>query len=283
MKTPVISNTSNPLLDHIVSRQIEFQQLVKFNIMTEDSAEANALAQRYLMKMYEEVSELAKTQPNGIENKSHVAEIVRQDMLWESIDIFLFLLNFLILRRVSLDEFLTALNDVQTNNFSKIKTKFMGRLNQEMMGVANERKLKIGLGRGPLDARFIFIGQNAAQTVNHGEEVFATKYKDDRTAGGVLLPLLEDAGVLDYCYFTNAVKAATKDNKAPAADEQEFWLPFLNRELQILLADNPEARVIPMGAIAKKMTGRDGIRHPAVIYRGVSVDDYKKEVLSALY
>ena len=142
----------------------------------------------------------------------------------------------------------------------------------------------IGIGNGNINPDFIFLGQNPGRDMIHGTRVFSDSNK--RSSAGVLLPILKQLGILQYCYFDNIVKTTTLNNAIPSDEEIQIWLSVLIQELTIL-QNNNAARIVAMGNFASAVLTRASIHHikishPARVLYGYSVDDYTQEIILKL-
>lgn len=266
---------------NVLKNQIEFQKLFGLDLTNLTPEKQFELGEKYLQKAIEEVVELRKTFPTGLGFiEKHTPQISRSAMLREFIDIQLFLANFYLTWGFSDEELEAEMNFIQANNFSKIRPKAITNFNETLVKIGNEVGYKkIGVGRGNSTPKYIFVGQNPAQTIENGEEVFKLEYRDHRAAGNILLNLLDKHGLLVDSYFTNAVKNTTANNAIPDKADILFWQPWLLKELQILSANN-QPLIVPLGAVAKKATELPGIRHPATCFYGTSQDDYEAELIT---
>ena len=117
-------------LNQILKRQKEFQKAVGFDVDSDKESVRNELSEKYLFKAIEEIIELRKEFPSmmnpwsksqGLSNEQRVRE--------ELVDVLLFLLNFAIVWRISLDEILYEMKKVQDNNFAKMEEKKANHIN----------------------------------------------------------------------------------------------------------------------------------------------------------
>lgn len=259
--------------DQII-KQMEFQDLVGVKIDDLSELERSTLSEKYLFKAIEEIIELRKTFPSGFFLEKNTPDFDRDALLREFVDAQLFLANFGILWKIDEEELSRTIDWVQNNNFTKMKKKALIAFNLGLISLEKPDNLdvgfdwKIGIGRGAINPRFFIVAQNAAQTIRHGEEVFKLEYKDDKVAGNILLEGLDKLGILDQCYFTNAVKHATPKNRAPTQSERRFWNSYLSEEYGILLANNENMVVMPLGKTAQEMCGTVGLYHPSAVFYG---------------
>ena len=107
-------------LSEITELQKKFQKLCGKHIETEDNFTKSLLSEMYLFKAIEEIVELRKTFPSALNDSAKIQpKIDRNELLKEFCDVALFLLNFSILWKISLNEFIESLKLVQSNNFKK--------------------------------------------------------------------------------------------------------------------------------------------------------------------
>lgn len=264
----------------LIVKQVEFQNMcgINFNDLTDQKR--RYLAEMFLFKAIEEVVEARKTFPSGLNpfEKARV-KINVDETKKELCDILFFLMNFMLTWEISIEEIFDTAPDVQQNNFNKVKRKILDQLYEEILTFTGVGK--VGVGNGGINPRVVFVGQNAAQTISHGEKVFDIKYRGDNAAGNVIYEILDKIHIdLDEVFFTNAVKSTTTNNMMPNKQLQEIWYPVLEKELKILKYNNPNMLIVPMGRLAKDMTGLPGIKHPGVIFRGTPREQYIQEVLN---
>ncbi len=271
-------------IEKILNKQVALQKLVKMPIDTNLEAVRDELGEKYIFKMIEEAIELRKEFPstaNPWSKTNHQADFKR--IKEEACDVMFFLINFLLTFKISPDELLNELEKVQDNNFNKIKGKMMDQLNQDILKVQNHVS---GVGQGNLSPRYIFIGQNPGKDITQGYRFFSNK---EDGSSQILLPILENLGIIDQCYFTNVVKSTTEGNAQPSDDLASFWTEFLDKEIEILKANNPNAIIITMGkwtfdqVIQRKYPGSVvAIKHPSYIMRkNMNSEDYANEIKAA--
>lgn len=108
----------------IIAKQITFQRLVGFDILDED--QKLKLSETYVVKAAEECFELRKTFPSFLNQYEKVdTEIDRSRMIAELVDVLLFLINFCLVWRISIDEIVRGASRVQANNFDKLGRKLL--------------------------------------------------------------------------------------------------------------------------------------------------------------
>jgi uracil-DNA glycosylase family 4 len=279
-------------LAQILETQREFQKLAEVNIDTIVASEINALSEMYLFKAIEEIIELRKTFPSELNkwSKTQGDENLR-DILSELSDVALFLMNFILARKISLDQLLEFLPVVQEHNFMKLKRKKLDILNDEMSRVPNKR---VGFGGGDLMPAVIIIGQNPGKSLN--EENSCWENAPTKSAVGFLKRAIKiaqskfnlelDDG--DF-YFTNVVKEVTEDNAAPSHTTVKFWIPFLMREIEIISA-GLDPIILAMGREAGKAIMQEELpisfeplQHPSYYMReGFSETQYAEQLVKKL-
>jgi uracil-DNA glycosylase family 4 len=161
------------------------------------------------------------------------------------------------------------------------KEEQMTKLEEEML----KEEGKIGLGSGNLRPKFIILGQNPGKKLIPGTRVFIDP--KCRGASSILLPVLEELGILKECFFDNVVKNTTVDNKAPSQEEVDKWSEYLKREIEILKESNDEAIIVALGNFANQvLTDLEiphiKISHPLRTFYGYSIKEYKKEIKKVL-
>lgn len=263
----------------IIERQREFERLVGFAIDSPLASVRDTLSEIFLFKAIEEIVELRKEMPstmNAWSKKNHEAN--KERVLEELSDVLFFLMNFCLSWKLTPEEVLETMKKVQANNFQKVKEKKMALINQEMMALPG---YTICVGQGNLMPKYVFIGQNPGKDIVHGYKAWSNP-EDGPSA--MLLPALQNIGILQDCYFTNLVKATTPDNREPTAEEAEFWTDYLNNELDLLRVGNPTMQVVVMGKwTAENYKGESiKIRHPAYYLRTDEPVKYEREIESAL-
>jgi uracil-DNA glycosylase len=101
-----------------------------------------------------------------------------------------------------------------------------------------EEATNIVPGGGAADARVVFVGEAPGASEDRQGRAFVG------SAGRLLGTLLEDAGLTrEDVWVTNVVKARPPKNRDPRADEVAHYLPWLERELDVLQPD----LVVPLG------------------------------------
>lgn len=222
-------------LSEIVEGQKAFQALCDVNIDTILASEINTLSENYLFKAIEEIIELRKTFPSAMNQwAKNQGDENREEIMGELSDVTLFMLNFCLVRKITLEDLLESLGKVQEVNFIKLKQKKLAILKDEMLRVPNKQ---IGLGGGSLMPAVIIIGQNPGKSLSDDKNCWDNP--PAKSAVGFLqraLKLGETRLNLqkDDIYFTNIVKEVTENNAVPTTTMTKFWMPFLIRELNIV-------------------------------------------------
>lgn len=266
-------------LQQLIDNQIRFQKLVGFPIDTNLESERNELAEIYVFKMIEEAVELRKEFPsvmNRWSKKQKPADINR--IQEEFCDVVFFLMNFMIVFKLTPDEVIEKLLEVQKNNFNKIKGKMMDSLNQDILRIQNSVN---GIGQGNLTPKYVIIGQNPASGIVQGYKFWSNP---NDGSSKVLLPILDDLGITKDCYFTNIVKCTTQANREPTPEMTTFYTEFLKKELEILRTNNPDMKIITLGRWADDnlLEPHVHVSHPGLILRGgMKQKDYEDEIKKA--
>ncbi len=113
-------------IEDVFRRQIEFQELCGLDIYSKSELELNILSETFLFKVIEEVIELRKTMPSGLNPSAKVQPIIdKQEMINELCDVSLFLINFMLTRNITISEVLDSIIEVQNNNFAIKKSKLL--------------------------------------------------------------------------------------------------------------------------------------------------------------
>ena len=108
------------MIDEIIKKQRDFQLLV--GVPLDDKDQMNTLAEVYLFKAIEEIIELRKEFPSGLNKESKTMKEVQDVRLYEELsDVLLFLVNFMIVRGMSIDKLKSTITRVQTNNFKHVR------------------------------------------------------------------------------------------------------------------------------------------------------------------
>lgn len=98
-------------------------------------------------------------------------------------------------------------------------------------------------GDGNPDAAVVFVGEAPGKTEDELGRPFMGR------AGKLLDELLAEAGVVRAdVWITNVVKARPPKNRDPKAPEIAHWMPFLERELELI---QPQL-IVPLGRHALK-------------------------------
>jgi len=145
---------------------------------------------------------------------------------------------------------------------------------------------KIGLPSGTLNPKYVFFAQNPGEKLIPGTRVFT----DPKCKGSsaILLPILEEFGILKDSFFDNVVKNTTPHNRVPSTKDIQRWTPYIIRELQILgFYENTEIKVIALGNFADTILSNLRINHikishPMRTCYNYSVDEYKQEIKMSL-
>lgn len=196
-------------MNDIIEKQKQFQKLVGFPIDSLQEKDRNELSEIYLFKMIEEIIELRKEIPSVMNPWSKTnGNAEKTKVLDELSDVILFLLNFCITWRLSKDEILEALHKVQNNNFIKVKEKKMNLLNQELLSLPG---YDIVIGVGNLSPKQVIIDGDQSMILENTEN-----------------------------YYTMTNKNKSKNS----VTNSEFWKEYLNREIEILMIDNPTMQII---------------------------------------
>lgn len=269
------------MLDKIIEDQKEFQRLLDIPVDSLAEVDKLQMAELHVYKAIEELIELRKTFPSTLNKHEKNRPVInREEIKKEFCDSLLYHINFANVWNISVKEVLDTLSIVQDNNFKKAKEKIMGRLNSEILRVPTGPTGAVGIGSGSLMPVFIFVGQNPAEGIESGYQFFSNR---NDGSSKILIPVLEELGMLDYCYFTNIVKSTTPKNVKPSNELTKFWMEFLYRELEILKRGCP-AKIIPMGKYAQIWMNMPGIPHPAAVsYNSVTLEEFKKKVAIATY
>jgi len=259
-------------IKEILERQKSFQAFVGFPVETVVEHERNELSEKYLFKAIEEIIELRKEFPSAVNPWSKVQKNADKSRILEEFsDVILFLSNFMNVWKISPEELLTVIEQVQFENFKQVKAKKIRGLNSEILAIPTYVS---GIGGGCLSPRYVFVGQNPSQDISHGHVSWSE----------ILLPILQDLSIEDDCYLTNYVKCVTTDNSDPSNDLVNFWKEYFDRELEILKYQNSNCKVITMGKwVSEKVKGDAAISHPASILQdNKTIDEYRKEIEIAI-
>lgn len=264
---------------NFIDRQKQFQREVGYPIDSITESDRNEMSEKYVFKLIEEAVELRKEFPSVVNpwsKKQKPADLQR--IKEEFSDVLLFLTNIAIVWKLSPEEIMKMVEEVQDNNFMKLKQKKMDLLNADILKIPGRTS---GVGSGNLKPKYVFVGQNPGKDITQGYKFWSNP---EDGSSKVLLPILKEFGIMEDCYFTNIVKCTTPDNEEPSEAMTEFYMDFLTQELDILRMNNPEMKVITMGNWASsKVAGSANIYHPAYHLRGgISLEDYKKQVHEAL-
>jgi NTP pyrophosphatase (non-canonical NTP hydrolase) len=106
-------------MHNIIQAQKDFQKLV--GTPMEDPAQTNFLSEIFLFKAIEEIIELRKEFPSGLNKRSKTMKQPDEQRLYEELsDVVLFLLNFMIVRGMTVEKLLAVIKEVQLNNTNKV-------------------------------------------------------------------------------------------------------------------------------------------------------------------
>ncbi len=272
-------------LERILKNQIEFQRLCEVDIDTKVASKINELSEMYLFKAIEEVVELRKTLPSelnkwaknqGLEN--------HQDVMAELSDVFLFMINFCIVRGIDPEEVLRALGATQEINFIKLKQKKLAILNEEISRVPG----RIGYGGGNVMPSVVIIGLNPGQSLDKEHKCWDTAPKNS-TVGFLKKSLKLGEKELSLTegdiYFTNLVKEVTDGNEAPTKTMVDYWFPYVQREIEIV-SRGCDPKILMMGKeVTRELIQRNAemgqpIIHPSYFMRnGFTENQYYQEQL----
>lgn len=265
------------------SKQKSFQKFVGAEIDSNVEEERLRLIEIYIYKLIEEGIELRKEFPSMLniwskQQKYYELPKVKGEMC----DILLFFINICCALDIPFEDMIRHCTQIQANNFAVLKRKKMKILNDEILRIP---ALTCGIGQGNLDPTYVVIGQNPGQTIQSGYEFW--KNENDGSSQ-ILLPAISNLGLKDQCYFTNVVKSTTPDNQQPTPVMTAFWIPFLNKELEILNAGLSEKfTIIAMGKwtsdIVKEYCPNytvKSVKHPAYFMRSSqeALTEFQKEL-----
>src|SRR3990167_5724612 len=156
-------------IQKIIEIQKEFQRLVGFPIDSILERDRNEMSEKYILKLIEEAIEARKEFPSVMNpwSKSSV-QADKKKVTEEFVDVFLFLVNLLNCWKISLEDFISAIEEKQEINIRKVKEKQLNILNQEILAIPTYIS---GVGSGTPHPKYVFIGQNPGQTITHGYKV----------------------------------------------------------------------------------------------------------------
>lgn len=268
-------------LREIIENQKEFQRLVGFPIDSILEKERNELSEKFIFKLIEEAVELRKEFPSVVNPWSKSQKNADLTRVKEELsDVILFLVNIINVWKFTETELVETLLKVQTNNFRGVKQKKMDMLNSDILKIPGRVS---GIGHGNLTPKYVFAGQNPSEGITQGY-----KFWSDPSDGSskILLPVLEELGILGDSYFTNVVKCVTSGNSDPTQEMTDFYKEFLTKELEILRYNNPEMKVISMGNWTDMaIFGLADIKipHPATcLYGNITIQEYSGLVRNLL-
>lgn len=265
-------------LNEVIQKQKNFQVLVDFPFECLREVERNEASEKYLFKAIEEIIELRKEFPSAINPWSKIQKFADMSRVKEEFcDVLLFLINFMNVWKFTPEELFETLISVQQNNFNSIKQKKMDTLNVEILKIPGYTS---GIGSGSINPKYVFVGQNPGKGITKGYKFWSNK---EDGSSKILLPILEDLGILKDCYLTNYVKSTTKDNDIPTDEIASFWDEFYRKEIAILSVNNPNIRIISMGKwTGEKLKETRNIHHPGYFFHQGSAENYKKEIYDAI-
>ena len=266
-------------LNEISKKQYELQKLVGFPIDSIRESDMNQLGEVYIFKAIEELIELRKEFPSVMNKWSKKQKVTDKKRILEELsDVMFFLMNFCISFRIKPEELLEEMGNIQDVNFTKIKERMMDYLNEDILKVPN---CTAGIGSGNINPKFIFVGQNPADGITKGYKFWSNP---EDGSSKILLPILEELGISQDCYFTNLVKVTTTDNQEPDESTTAFWKEYFNREIEILSA-NCKPIIITLGQWANNMVDQEhlSIAHPSYILRGgMTTQEYADQIKETL-
>lgn len=109
-------------MDEIFQRQREFQETT--NVGIDDSSKKDFLSEVFLFKAIEEIIELRKEFPSGLNKNSKTMKEADDNRIYEELsDVLLFLVNFMIVRGLDVNTLYDKIGEVQNNNFDKLHEK----------------------------------------------------------------------------------------------------------------------------------------------------------------
>ena len=267
----------------IVSGQREFQKMVDFPVDTICEKERNEISEKYIFKMIEEAVELRKEFPSVVNPWSKSQKEADLTRVKEELsDVLLFLINFINVWKFTPEEILETLERVQATNFEKVKSKKLSKLNDEILKIPG---YTTGIGQGNVTPKYVFIGMNPSEGIEHGYKAWSSS---EDGSSKILLPILEDLGILKDSYFTNVVKSTTVENEKPSMSLSDFWFSYLTEELKVLRFNNPDMKIIAMGQyVSDTLEWKDvphmKIYHPSYILRGSETkESYERQIKDSL-
>lgn len=202
--------------------QKEFQRVVDFPVDSISAADRDEMSEKYLFKAIEEIVELRKEFPSVMNPWSRTQREIENldDIKAEFADVYLFLMNFLNVWKITDDEILDAIMAKQEKNFLHIKTKKMGVLNSEISKVPGAQ---VQGGTGALNPVEIYVAKTPDRMF---EYLHSGKHAEDTTKN----------------YYTTLIKQ--HDTAEGNEVSEKFWQEFLDRELEILQLHNTNATII---------------------------------------
>lgn len=266
-------------LTDIIKGQREFQRALGWPIDSISETDRNELSEKYIFKMIEEAVELRREFPSTMNPWSKHQKAADLERVKEEFgDVLLFLTNIAIVWQFTPEEILETLVKLQNNNFEKIKRRKMDILNADILKIPNKVS---GVGSGSLSPKYVFIGQNPGKDITQGYKFWSNP---EDGSSKVLLPILEELGILKDCYFTNLVKCTTPNNSEPDKELAMFYIEFLHKELEILRLNNSGMKTIALGSWVRGYEETDiSIKHPAtVLYGSVTEEAYKNYIRESL-
>lgn len=116
----------------IIEAQGEFQKLCGIDFDNIGDKERYAVAEVYVFKAIEELIELRKTFPSTMNSYAKNQILAgRKETVSELVDTFFFLINFSLAMGIDTTTLVNTMNEVQTNNFAKLRSKLDAKGGQE--------------------------------------------------------------------------------------------------------------------------------------------------------
>lgn len=117
------------MLSKDVEDLFDFQKAFQFKVSDTDVTELDfsarlALAEGFVFKAIEECVELRKTFPSSLNKvEKHPGQCDKAEVKRELSDVFIFLINFMLVMHISPEDLLETLVEVQLNNLAKLEAK----------------------------------------------------------------------------------------------------------------------------------------------------------------